>query len=323
MPIARTCLPIFLIEASHSSPNAIIVAMNEPIDELRAIVLRAENRWTATGLPRVEMVKAEACSDQVYRPMLHLVLQGTKSLSIGNQILRLEPKTYFLVPVDLPAIGQVQSEPTGGPYLALSLVLNPEAIRAIVGDLKHSSSPGLGAGFSAASAGRELLDAWLRMLRLMDCPQEIAILAPLIEREILYRVLQGPYGEMLRQMARVDSRVSRVRRATDWIRSHYTEPFRVEPLATMTGMSLAAFYRHFKAATGMSPIQYQKKLRLLEARRKLLFESGDAITTAFSVGYESPSQFSREYARMFGLPPLRDIARFRPGRPSLAPISRS
>ena len=137
------------------------------------------------------------------------------------------------------------------------------------------------------------------------------MLAPMIEREILFRVLQGPQGDMLRQIGRADSRLSQVRRAIDWIRLHYTEPFRVELLAAMSGLSVAAFYRHFRAVTAMTPIQYQKKLRLLKARRILLFEPRDAAAVAFSVGYESASQFSREYARMYGLPPVRDVARFR------------
>jgi transcriptional regulator GlxA family with amidase domain len=149
------------------------------------------------------------------------------------------------------------------------------------------------------------------MMRLVDRPSEVTMLAPMIEREILFRVLQGPQGNLLRQIARADSRLSQVRRAIDWIRAHYMEPFRVEPLASMTGMSVAAFYRHFRAITAMSPIQYQKRLRLLKARRLLLFESRNVAAIAFSVGYESASQFSREYARMFGMPPVRDVARFK------------
>ena len=137
------------------------------------------------------------------------------------------------------------------------------------------------------------------------------MLAPMIEREILFRALQGPYGDTLRQIARADSRLSQVRRSIDWIRAHFTEPLRVESLASIAGMSVAAFYRHFKAVTAMTPIQYQKRLRLLKARRKLMFEPLDAASAAFSVGYESASQFSREYSRMFGMPPARDVARFK------------
>jgi transcriptional regulator GlxA family with amidase domain len=180
--------------------------------------------------------------------------------------------------------------------------------------LADEIKPGEGHGelrFTPVQAPAELLDAWLRMLRLMDRPAEAAVLAPLVEREIVFRILQGPLRDTLVQMARPDGRLAQIRRATEWIRAHYTEPFRVEPLAAMTDMSVAAFYRHFKAITAMTPIQYQKRLRLLRARWLLLFDSLDATSIAFTVGYESASQFSREYARLFGLPPGRDAARFK------------
>ena len=288
--------------------------MNNAIDELRAIVMRAENKWTPTGLPRVAMVRAEACSDQVYEPTLHLVLQGNKMLSIGDEILHFEPATYFVIPVELPVIGQVCTESRDhpdSPYLALSLTLDAAVISTLLSDLCDTRPAQGGSAFSVTAATPELLDAWLRMMRLVDRPDEAALLAPMIEREILFRALQGPHGNMLRQIARADSHLSQVRRAIDWIRAHFTEPFRVEPLASKAGMSVAAFYRHFKAVTAMTPIQYQKRLRLLKARRQLLFEPHDAASVAFSVGYESASQFSREYARMFGMPPVRDVARFK------------
>ncbi len=288
--------------------------MNNAIDELRAIVMRAENKWTPTGLPRVAMVRAEACSDQVYEPTLHLVLQGNKMLSIGDEILHFEPATYFVIPVELPVIAQVCTERRDhpdSPYLALSLTLDAAVISTLLSDLCDTRLAQGASAFSVTAATPELIDAWLRMMRLVDRPQEAALLAPMIEREILFRALQGPHGNMLRQIARADSHLSQVRRAIDWIRTHFTEPFHVEPLASKAGMSVAAFYRHFKAVTAMTPIQYQKRLRLLKARRQLLFEPHDAASVAFSVGYESASQFSREYARMFGMPPLRDVARFK------------
>jgi AraC-like DNA-binding protein len=273
--------------------------------------MRAGEQWTATGLSRVAMIRAEACSDQVYEPMLHLVLQGTKSLSIGSQVLRFEPATYFLVPIDVPALGQIASDRPGAPYLALSLTLDPVVIAAMLTELGDAAPTQPGPTFSVSAAPPELIDACLRLMRLIDRPAEVAMLAPMIEREILFRLLQGPQGDVLRQIAYADSRLSQVRRAIDWIRLHYAEPVRVEPLAALAGMSVAAFYRHFRAMTAMTPIQYQKRLRLLKARRLLLFEPRDAAAIAFTVGYESPSQFSREYARMFGLPPVRDMARFR------------
>jgi AraC-like DNA-binding protein len=285
--------------------------MSQAMEELRAIVMRADNKWTETGIPRVAMVHAEACADQVYQPMLHLVLQGSKTLSIGEQVLDYPAGSYFLVPVDVPATGQIRASGPGLPYLAISLTLDPTLISSLlIGQPETGTQPGA-ACFSPVDASEQLIDAWLRMMRLVDRPTEIAVLAPLIEREILFRVLQGPLGAVLREIACPDGRLSQIRRAIHWIREHYTEPFRVEPLAAMTDMSVAAFYRHFKSVTAMTPIQYQKRLRLLRARWLLLFEPRDAASIAFTVGYESASQFSREYARLFGLPPTRDMARFR------------
>ncbi len=285
--------------------------MNNALDELRHLVMRAENKWTDTGLPRVAMVCAQACADQVYQPMLHVVLQGSKTLSIGDQLSTYGPASYFVVPVEVPATGQVHPRAPGLPYLALSLTLEPSVIATVLADERQTVERPRAQRFSAVQAPDELIDAWLRMLRLMDRPDEAAVLAPMIEREILFRVLQGPLRKTLVDMARPDGRMAQIRRATEWIRQHYTEPFRVEPLAAMTDMSVAAFYRHFKAITAMTPIQYQKRLRLLRARWLLLFDTLDAASVAFNVGYESASQFSREYARLFGLPPVKDAARFK------------
>lgn len=288
-----------------------VKSMNETLKELRRLVQRADNRWTDTGLPRVAMVCAEACADQVYQPMLHLVLQGSKTLSIGDQVATYGPASYFVVPVEVPATGQVHPFAPGLPYLALSLTLDPNVIGAVLADEMPPPERPRTQRFAAVQAPDEMMEAWLRMLRLMDRPNEAAVLAPMIEREIVFRALQGPLRDTLVDMARPDGRLAQIRRATEWIRQHYTEPFRVEPLAAMTDMSVAAFYRHFKAITAMTPIQYQKRLRLLRARWLLLFDTLDAASIAFTVGYESASQFSREYARHFGNAPTRDMVRLR------------
>jgi AraC-like DNA-binding protein len=285
--------------------------MIEALSELRGIVMRAGSRWTESGLPRVAMVRAEACSDQVYEPMLHLVLQGAKCLSIGDRILKFEEASYFVVPVDVPATGGIEAEGPNRPYLAVSLTLDPAAIAAMMTEMGMADTASPPTGFSVSPATPELIDAWLRMMRLIDRPREAAVLAPMIEREILFRILTGPQGDKLREIASAGSRLSQIRPAIGWIRENYAEPIRSEALADMTNMSVAAFYRHFKAVTSMAPIQYQKRLRLLEARRMLLFELREAGSIAHIVGYESASQFSREYARMFGLPPRRDAARYK------------
>lgn len=285
--------------------------MNNSMLELRTIVMRASDKWTETGIPRVAMVRAEACASQVYQPMLHFVLQGSKTLSIGDRLTSYESGTYFIVPVDVPATGDIFPAKDGQPYLATSLTLEPN----IVASLLHSSGMALDHShadcFSPARAPAEMVDAWLRMLRLIDRPGDMVVMAPLIEKEILFRALQGPLGSALQEIAHPDGRLYQIRRVIQWIRENFAQPFRVEPLAAMADMSVAAFYRHFRSVTAMTPIQYQKRLRLLKARWLLLFEPRDAASIAFEVGYESPSQFSREYARLFGMPPSRDAARFR------------
>jgi AraC-like DNA-binding protein len=283
--------------------------MNKPMDEMRGIAMRAGNRWTPTGLPRVSMVRSEGCADQVYEPMLHLVLQGAKSLSIGDQNLQFVEATYFIVPVHVPATGEVQSDGIE-PYLAVSLALDPTIIANLIAEMHEAGTP-RPSGFAVSAATPEMIDAWLRMMRLIDRPDEARMLAAPIEREILFRVLIGPQGDKLREVACADSLLAQVRPAITWLRDHYAEAIRSEPLAAMTGMSVATFYRHFKSVTLMAPIQYQKQLRLLKARRLLLFETHDVGSVAHMVGYESASQFSREYARLFGRPPGRDAARFR------------
>lgn len=287
------------------------VPMRDAIDELGGIVMRAGSRWTETGLPRLRMVKSEGCPDQVYEPMLHLVLQGSKSLSIGDQVLSFQAADYLVVPVHVPATGEVRPSGPNQPYLAVSLTLEPALIASVMADMHQSGVAPMSSAFAVSPATPDMIDAWLRLMRLIDRPVEAMILAPAIEREILFRVLMGPQGDKLREIACAESRLAQVRPAVGWLRDNYAEPIRVGPLAAMTGMSVPAFYRHFKAVTSMAPIQYQKRLRLLKARRLMLFEDSDAAAAAYAVGYESASQFSREYARLFGLPPTRDAARFR------------
>lgn len=293
-----------------------LARMEKAMAELRSIAMRAENTWTDTGLPRVAMVRAEACADQVYQPMLHLVLQGQKTLSIGSEVFRYSAGSYFLVPVDVPATGQIHASAQDQPYLAISLTLDTDVISTLLLDEGEAPKGPVRSCFDAIPARAEMMDAWVRMMRLMNNRSEAAVLAPMIEREILFRALQGPLGGILRDVARPDGRLAQIRRVTQWIAEHYTEPFRVEPLAVMADMSVAAFYRHFKSVTAMTPIQYQKRLRLLRARWLLVFDTLDATSIAYNVGYESASQFNREYSRLFGLPPARDAARFRSPQPA-------
>lgn len=289
--------------------------MDTQLQELRQLASHAENRRTETGIPRVAMVQGEIPEHQlaaVYDPMINLILTGSKRMTVGDRTFRYDPATYFVMSVDLPAVGSVHSTADGDPYLAVSLTLEPAIVANLLADLPKPAGGELySSGFSVAPVTPELLDAWLRMLRLMDRPSEIAALAPAYEREILFRVLQGPLGWMLRDVATPDTALSRIGIAIQWIRENFAKPLRVDALAEMAALSVSAFHRHFKAVTALSPLQYQKHVRLLHARSLLIAGEGNATSVAFGVGYESPTQFSREYARQFGLPPSKDAARLR------------
>jgi|UniRef100_UPI0035CB353B AraC-like DNA-binding protein len=283
--------------------------METPLDELRRLAAHAQNRRTETGIPRVAMVQGAIPEHQlaaVYDPMVNLILRGSKSMTIGDRTLHYDPATYFVMSIDLPAVGTIHSAPTGEPYLAVSLTIDPQVVGAMLADAGPVTPVPSPEGFSVAAVTPELLDAWVRMLRLIARPADIAMLAPAYEREILYRVLQGPHAAMLRDIATPDTALSRIRLAIQWIRNNFTSPLRVEALADIAAMSASAFHRHFKAATAMSPLQFQKRIRLLQARMLLITGGQNAAAVAFDVGYESASQFSREYARFFGTPPARD-----------------
>lgn len=288
-------------------------AMQQPLEELCALASRAGNRLTETGIPRVAMVQGRIPEHElnaVYEPMLNLILQGSKSMTVGDQTLHYDPATYFVMSVGLPAAGSVRPGPSGEPYLAVALMLDPAVLAGLLARLpetaNHDNQP---AGFSVAAVTPELMDAWVRMLRLMERPAEIAALAPVYEREILFRVLQGPHGAMLRAIATQGTAMARVNLAIESLRRDYAQPLRVAALAQKASMSTSAFHRHFKAVTSLSPLQYQKQIRLLQARTLLISQGRSVSAAAYEVGYESPTQFSREYARAFGQPPARDAAR--------------
>lgn len=289
--------------------------MEKQLQELRSLASSAENRRTETGIPRVAMVQGEIPEHRlsaVYEPMINLILTGSKTMTVGERTFAYDPATYFVMSVDLPAVGSVHPSASGEPYLAVSLTLHPPTVAALIGDLPVQVDSKLsGSGFSVAPVNNEFLDAWVRMLRLMDRPDEVAVLAPAYEREILFRVLRGPLGWMLRDIAVPDAALSRIGVVIQWIRENFAKPLKVEALAEMAALSVSAFHRHFKAVTALSPIQYQKQVRLLHARTLLMAGEGNTTSVAFGVGYESPSQFSREYARQFGLPPSKDILRLR------------
>jgi AraC-like DNA-binding protein len=284
--------------------------MQNDLDELRRLAAHAQNRRTETGIPRVAMVQGEIAQHQLaalYDPMINLILQGSKSMTVSDQTLHYDPASYFVMSVDLPAIGSVHPSAAGEPYLAISLTLDPEMIAGVLERAPATSGRTMGQGFSVATVTPELLDAWVRMLRLMERPDDIPVLAPAYEREILYRVLQGPQGWLLRDIATPDTALSRIQAAINWIREDFAKPLRVESLAALVAMSASAFHRHFKAVTNMSPLQYQKTIRLMHARQRMITQALSVASAAIEVGYESTSQFSREYSRLFGQSPARDV----------------
>jgi AraC-like DNA-binding protein len=284
--------------------------MLEQLNELRSLASRAENRPTETGIPRVLMVKGSIPEHEltaVYDPMVNLILQGGKKLTVGDRALDYDPATYFVMSVDMPAAGMVRPAADGAPYLAVALTLNPAVLADLFSALPDPVTPATTErAFSVAPVTPELLDAWLRMLRLMDRPVDIPVLAPVFEREILYRVLQGPMGWMLRNLAMPDTTLARINKVIQRIRREFTQALAIEVLAEEAAMSASAFHRHFKAVTSFSPLQYQKQLRLLQARKLLMAGGKSVAAVAYEVGYDSPTQFSREYGRAFGLPPAKD-----------------
>ncbi|WP_182084028.1 AraC family transcriptional regulator [Aureimonas sp. ME7] len=285
--------------------------MQDLLDRMTRRILRhADTDHRKTALPRVGFgISREAgrAMSSHYEPMACIVLQGAKQVLIGTQVLHYDAATSFVASLDLPATGCVTQASADRPYVAAGLVLDRELLSAIAADMPPAPSGDPVPGFGVAPVTIELLEAFDGLIALLERPDDVSFLAPSREREVLYRLLQGTHGPMLRQIGREGSRLSRVRRAIDWIAVHFDRPIRTQTLAEIAGMSVPSFHRHFKAATAMSPLQYQKRLRLQTARR-LVLSDGDAGRAAYAVGYESASQFSREYARLFGCPPSRDGA---------------
>ncbi len=246
-------------------------------------------------------------ADYVAEPGFAVVAQGGKRVMLGDQIFDYSAGQYLVYSVDLPLSAYVSKASQDGPLLGLGLTLKPEAIASL---LLETGVPtrrsGEQRGIAVGDVTADLLEPIVRLVRLLERPTDIPILAPVLEREILWRLVNGEHGSMVRQLGLADSRMTRIGRAIRWLRTHYHETVRLRDLTALAGMSLTAFHRNFRAATGMSPIQFQKHLRLTTARARLLSTTDDAAEVGFAVGYESPSQFSREYRRQFGRPPGQD-----------------
>jgi len=289
----------------------------EGLEKALASLAKRIARWTAeqdhlaTAIPALGLRRYEAPTEPtsyVHEPSICLSAQGSKRVVLGEDVFIYDAHHFLISSVDLPVMAQVIDATREKPYLGLMLKLDQREIAQLMVD---SNLPPPRAQASRAIAISEvslaLLDAFQRLVDLLETPEDIPVLAPLIQREILYRLLMSDQGPRLRQIGAAGSQSQQIARAIEWLKGNFKQPLRVDDLASHARMSTSNFHHHFRALTAMSPLQFQKWLRLHEARLLMLTERLDAATAAFQVGYESPSQFSREYSRLFGAPPLRDI----------------
>ncbi|WP_129708163.1 AraC family transcriptional regulator [Priestia megaterium] len=270
----------------------------------------------STAIPSLFLIRESIITEPISRvnePSFCIILQGEKEVLLGEERFLYGSGYYIVASVDLPVTGQVIKASAESPYLALKLEFTSSQILEVLNgtDIKTRQGKNVKRAMYVSKIAPSLLDAVVRLASLLDTPKHIPVLAPLLKKEILYWILQGPHGEALEQMGLEGSNGSRIREIIDYIINNYEKSFRIEELAKIANMSVSSLHRHFKEVTAMSPIQFQKQLRLQEARRLLLMESVDVAEVAFRVGYESQSQFSREYSRMFGFSPRLDISRIR------------
>ena len=266
----------------------------------------------ATGISGMSLYRRSAptaCTSAAYEPRLIVFAQGQKRINLGKTTYLCDESTFLLTSVDLPVVSQVIAATELKPILGLLLKLDMAAVREILSQQEfHLGEESTDArGMAVGVTSLELLDACSRLVDLLDTPQDIPFLSGLIQREIVYRLVCTPQGRHLRAIAPLGEQSHRTAKAVEWLRVNYTKPLRVEELAAMARMGVSTLHHQFRSLTAMSPIQYQKQLRLHVARERMLNSGVDAASAAFEVGYESASQFNREYSRFFGQPPIRDI----------------
>jgi AraC-like DNA-binding protein len=244
-------------------------------------------------------------------PSVHVIAQGSKEAELGNERYRYDPYHYCIGTVELPLVTQVIEASREKPYLSISLELDPVLVGSVMSEAGQAPPPEPTdvKAISVNSLGADLLDAVVRLVRLVENPTEAPVLVPLVKREIVYRLLLGEQGERLRHIASLSGYTPPIAKVIERLHKDYDQPIRIENIARELGMSVSGFHHHFKAVTAMSPLQFQKRLRLQEARRLMLAEGLDAANAGYSVGYHNAAHFNREYKKMFGLPPMRDIER--------------
>lgn len=299
---------------SHQS----VLPMAAMSAELSGIIARyapADGDHT-TVMPQLALYRYSQIGDlpcSMSRPALIIAAQGAKRIIAAGEGYDYDARHCLITSIDLPVMSRITQASAEQPYLCMAVSLDLKQVAALMVDMGRPRAESLPVGrpIAVGSLSPRLLDSALRLARLLDHPSEIAVLAPLIEREILFLLLCGEHGRRLGQLAAGDTGSSKIARAIDWLKNHYDKPLSIDELSQRLNMSVSSLHHHFKDVTSMSPLQYQKQLRLHEARRMLLGRDADVGTVALRVGYDSPSQFSREYSRLFGAPPLRDISRIR------------
>ena len=294
------------------------------MDYVKESLARSIARWTGdseavnTAIPELSLhrhIAGTEPANALYDPSICVVAQGAKRVLFGDGDYIYDARSYLLTSVNIPTLFHVVSASPEKPYLGLVLRLNMREVSQLIVDTNlpplraQQSEPGMVIG----TINLQLLTAIQRLVQLLNEPQDIPILAPIIQKEILYRLLIGDQGERLRQIASIGSQSNQIARSIDWLKENFAQQLKIDDLARKVNMSPSTFHHHFKALTAKSPLQYQKWLRLNEARRLMLSEHLDAANASFEVGYESPSQFSREYSRLFGNSPARDISMLREG----------
>lgn len=294
------------------------------VQDQRAVEMRAElaRRIAAhtastesvlvTSVPGLSLYRCtapSACNSTTYEPRLVVFVQGQKRINLGKATYLCDGKNFLLATVDLPVVSQVVAATREKPLLSLTLKLEMAEVRRLLSQEEFAahSEPCGACGMAVGETRVDLLGVCLRLLDLLDAPQDIPFLSSLIQREIVYRLLGSPEGKHLRSIATLGEQSHRTAKAVSWLRMNYAKPLRVEELAEMAQMGVSTLHHHFRSMTAMSPLQYQKQLRLHTARERMLSDGLDAASAAFEVGYESASQFSREYSRFFGQPPMRDV----------------
>lgn len=294
--------------------KAINIIDDEQQLELAALVDKYSNgegvhATAIKGLFCIRLTAPNMKLPAVYQPSICVILQGAKQVLLEEEMYRYAPPQFLAVSVDLPLLGQVVEASAERPYLCLQIEIDPRLIGELITQSPDAawSRDDTPRGLFVGTLDRATRETVLRLTRLLETPKDIPVLAPMMLRELHYRLLSSEYGRVIAQMAIAGSNAHKIGEIIRRIRAQLASPIRVEELATKANMSPSSFYQHFKAVTAMSPLQFQKRLRLTEARHILLSENVDAATTAYRVGYQSVSQFSREYARMFGAPPIRDI----------------